>query len=155
MIEESETLMPVLHNRDEEVALQHILEILKQVDDTQYDVVIFDRLHLTPIAITESSIEKFNEVERILVEKNATLVFLQIEEKDIERRIFESIKHRGPSWGEYVHKKGNRKQILAHYSKAQDKLLKLIKETNLPKIIFDTRDENFDRIAQEIARKCL
>lgn len=177
LVEEDQTLMPILHNRDEKVALEHILGILDEVygqkrdqtsgklrdsstslrfarNDTeiQYDVVIFDRLHLTPIAICESSIAKFKQVEDILLAQDPTLVFLTINEKDIERRIFESIKHRGPSWGEYVHRKGNRQQILAHYKEAQEKLLKLTLQTSLPLLCFDTTDEDFDLIATEIAR---
>lgn len=189
MVEESETLMPILHNRDEEVALEHILGILDEVygqkrdqtsdklrdsstslrfarNDTekhryvrndakiQYDIVIFDRLHLTPIAICKSSVAKFKEVEDELVKFNPVLIFLEMSEAKIPERVLDSIKYRSPSWGEYVHRKGSKEEIIEHYTLAQRKLQKLVKETKLPKIIFDSTDENFDRIAQEIASKC-
>jgi len=153
IIEESVTLMPILANRDCQVAIKHINSVIDQAIDSNLDMIIFDRLHLTPAAVTNSTLKKFAQIESKLKQFNSTIVFLEMKEEVIEKRIFDSMKYRDPSWEQYVRKKGSDKDIVRHYTDAQRKLQKLINETKLPIIRLDTTNQEFGKIAQVIAEK--
>lgn len=153
IIDENTTLMPILQNRDPKVSSDHILGILKKAYSECHDLVIFDRLHLTSIAITDSSIDDFDEIENILKEHETMLVFLEIDEDKIESRIFNSIEYRGEWWREHLAKKGDRADVMKHYLDSQKKLFVQLERTKLSKMIFNTSSENYDDIAQEVFKK--
>jgi thymidylate kinase len=150
IIDENTTLMPILQNRDPKVSSDHILSILKQAYSENHDLVIFDRLHLTSIAITDSSIDDFDEIEDILKKHETILVFLEIDEDKIESRIFDSLEYRGEWWREHLAKKGDRADVMKHYRDSQKKLFVQLKRTKLSKMIFNTTSEKYDDIAKEV-----
>lgn len=153
--EEDQTLMPILSNRDYKISLNHLIKVIRSAYKNPVDYVIFDRLHLTASAITSSPMKDYEKIEKLLLTKDPVLVLLKIREKEIPQRIRESIKYRGPSWGEYVNKKGSESQINAHYIEAQRKVFKQYRSSQLPKMEFDTTEKNFDFIAEKIAEKVL
>lgn len=153
IIDENTTLMPILKNREPKVSSDHILGVLNDAYKENHDLVVFDRLHLTSIAITDSSIEEFDEIEKILKAHETLLVFLEIDEDKIESRIFDSIEYRGEWWREHLAKKGDRSDVMKHYLESQKKLFIQLEKTKLPKMIFNTTEENYDEIVKEVFEK--
>ncbi len=150
LVDEGQTLMPVLGKFEPEIFLDHLTKLVKDVFSEEYDVVIFDRLHLTAMAISNSTVEKYKELEKILLQHNPTIVFLKIDEKEIPERIANAAKHRDSAWRSHLATHGSKKEINQHYIGTQRKLLEHLESSSLPKIIFDSTEQNYDKIAEEI-----
>lgn len=151
LVEEKLTLMPIIGNRSAAVAKKHLLNLINETYNKEADLVIFDRLHLTPTAICQKDLKDFEKIELVLLKHNPLLVFLEIDEEKIPERIYDSINHRGPSWKLHIEQKGSRQKVVNHYIEAQRKLQKLINQTILPKVFFNTTSQDFDQIAQKLA----
>ncbi len=151
VVEEDETLMPILHNTDKKISIAHLKKVIKKALAQKKDVLIFDRLYFTHIFRTKSSIHDFKSVENLL-KKSSLLIFLKIDKKRIEKRIFDAIKKR-PKWADYVHKKGNKKDIINYYTNQQELLLKLLKKSSIKHLIYNSTEQNPKNITKDIIDK--
>jgi len=151
LVEEDKTLMPILHHPNSEISKNHLLKIMNKTLKEKTDVIIFDRLHLTASAMTKSEIKKFEPIEKILLQHEPLLVFLKVKENKIPSRVIDSIKYRQRSWEKRIWEKGTRKQVDQHYIEAQRKIAKKYAQSKLPKIIIDSTDQNYAKIARKIA----
>src|SRR3990167_7124032 len=66
IIEEDETLMPILHNTDKQVGIDLLKKVIDNALKAEKDFIIFDRLFFTHIFRTKSSIEDFREIENLI-----------------------------------------------------------------------------------------
>ena len=153
VVEEDETLLPFLHNTDENFAKQHLREVILKYFKQERDYLIFDRLYFTHIHRTNSGIEEFKEIEDLIKEKNGKIIFLKIQEESIPKRIFDTMKLRGGNWKKYVESKGNKEDIINYYTTQQRKLLKHLEETEVDFEIFDSTKMDFNRINEKILQK--
>lgn len=149
IIEEDETLMPILHNSDKQVSIDLLKIVIGNALKAEKEFIIFDRLFFTHIFRTKSSIEDFREIEN-LIKDQSFLVFLKIDEAKISERVMHARQHRDKSWNEYVSKKGSDEEIYQYYINQQRHLLDTLKHTSLKYKIYDTTDMNFKNVANEI-----
>lgn len=149
IIEEDETLMPILNNTDKQTSINLLKNVINKTLKEKKDFIIFDRLFFTHIFKTNSSINDFREIENIIKDQSL-LVFLKIAESKIPERITHARKHREKSWDEYVSKKGNDEEIYQYYLNQQRLLLELLKETSLKYKMYDTTNLDFPSIAKDI-----
>lgn len=155
IVGENDTIMPILNTEDLDEHLAHLSELLGEVYKKKYDITIFDRLHLTSVARTNSTIQDFEDLEKVLLLYDPLVVFLHIDKLNIPNRIFKTLKHRGLSWAAHVNMIGSKKAIVQHYIETQEKIFQHFKSTKLPKIYYDTTTEEFNEIAREIAERYL
>lgn len=154
IIEEKETLMPILNNTKVRVSINHLKRILKKVLPKKKDVIIFDRLYFTHIFRTKSTIKDFEEIESLFSKNNTFLAFLKIDKKKIPERIFNAMRNdRSKMWADYVRSKGNNKQIIQYYQSQQDLLLKLLKKSRINYKIYNTSKLNQDLIKEKILKE--
>jgi thymidylate kinase len=153
IIDENQTLIPILNNNDPQTAMDHLINIIKTSASKNVDYLIFDRLHLTPAAITNSSIKTFAEVENLLAQYQPLLISINIDEDKLVARIYEALKHRGPSWAAHVDKYGKKEDVTKHYLGAQRKVIKLFEDSKLPKLAINATNNNYEEIADEIIQK--
>lgn len=151
IIEEDETLMPILHNTDKQVSIDLLKKVIDNALKAKKDFIIFDRLFFTHIFRTKSSVEDFREIEN-LIKDQSFLVFLKIDEANIPERVAYARQHRDKSWDEYVSKKGSDEEIYQYYINQQRLLLDLLKHTSLKYKIYDTTDMEFKNVANEILK---
>ncbi len=151
-VEENETLMPILHNKDIKVSIEYINTLLNKYIAFKDKVLVFDRLFLTHIWRVSSEINQFKESLEILATNNATICFLQIPEQNISERIKTAMTHRDEGWLNYVKTKGStEEEVLSYYINQQKKLLDLLEKIPLTHKIFNTSGMDFKKIALEIA----
>ena len=149
VIDEQETLMKIHMNTDKNIAIKHLLEILNKVLQKKEKIIIFDRLYFTHMFRTNSSIKDFKEIEN-LIKNDVKLYFLKIDEKNVEKRIFDAMKHRSKSWSEYVNNLGNKKQIINYYTNQQKKSIENLKISEIENEIINTTNLEFEIITRKI-----
>jgi thymidylate kinase len=153
IIDENETLMPILENTDKKISLKLLTGILNKYFAVEKDVLIFDRLYFTHIFRTASSIKDFAKIENLLSRHNALLVLLIIEEQKISERIKNAMLHRDQKWTNFVREKGNDLDIEKYYIQQQQFLLELLNQSKLSHIIENSTNGNFEEIAENITNK--
>lgn len=149
IVEETETLLPILNNADKKVSIDFLNNILDKSLAKKKDFIIFDRFFFTHIFKTNSSTEDFREIENT-IKNNSLLVFLKIDESKIPERITYAREQREKSWDEFVSQKGNDKEIYQYYINQQGSLLNLLEKTSLRYKIYNTTDMNFENVAKDI-----
>lgn len=156
VVDEKETLIPVLRNPVPEYATRLLLDIVHEFSKKSYDVVIFDRCHLSVAAVSQMSDEEFIALENFLKPMNLVIVFLKIDEDKILRRILNSAQHRGPSWGTNILTKGNNEvAIEKHYISTQRKLQRFLNKTSFDKLVIDSTQEKFESYTSLIERELI
>jgi RimJ/RimL family protein N-acetyltransferase/thymidylate kinase len=151
VIEEEETLMPVLNNTEREVGLALLRRVVARALAADDEVIIFDRLYFTHIFRTGSEHRDFAEIERLLGDR-AFLAFLKVEEAQLPARIAAACQQRGGSWEEHVRRKGSDEEVNDYYINQQRRLLKLLAHTALPHKIYDATEKDFTAIAADILK---
>ena len=151
-MDEEETMWPLRNATDKEVCIVFLKNLLQQVFEKSYDVVIFDRFHFSQVFRTRGTVEDFMIIEDLL-RPYAKVVLLKVEESSIHERIRETMLRRPPSWAEYVRKKGTDEEIDAYYIHQQRLLEELCAKTTLPVEIVDTTLMEFDVIAVNLMSK--
>lgn len=151
IIEEDETLMPILHNTNKKIGITHLKNVIKKALTQKKDILVFDRLYFTHIFRTKSSINDFKSIENLL-RKSSLLVFLKIDKKRIGRRICDTMKQR-PKWADYVRKKGGKRDIINYYTHQQELLLKLLKKSSVKHVIYNSTEKNFKNMTKDILDK--
>ena len=150
-IDEFATLMPLIHNKDPKLAIEHLVRLISDLENNDADYIIIDRLHFTHIFRTNAEIENFSVFEESLNKLNPLIVLLKIQPNKIASRIAGAIKHRDSEWVSYVKSKGNSMdEITSYYSNQQNNLLKMIKNTKISSFVIDTSDEDYDEAAKKI-----
>jgi|TARA_B100001971_G_C18095904_1_gene486077 thymidylate kinase len=151
VVEEDETLMPILHNTTKRLAIAHLKKVIEKALAQKKDILIFDRLYFTHIFRTKSSINDFKKIENLL-KRSSLLIFLKIDKKKIGKRISDTMNKR-PKWADYVCKKGNKKDIIKYYATQQELLLKLLKKSSVKHAIYNSTKNNFKNITKDIINK--
>ncbi|MDO8507911.1 MAG: hypothetical protein Q7S53_05110 [bacterium] len=151
IIDEEQTLMPILKNRDKDANLSFIETLLMKVLKSKKDVLIFDRLYLTHIYRSVSSPKDFMPAAKLLMPYKPTFILLTVKEEKIMERIYKTAKVRECSWLEFVQQKGNdEEEVAEYYIDQQKKFVELINNIEFESVRFDTTDNNFDQISKEI-----
>lgn len=150
LVKEDKTLMPVLRSSSPAVHIDHINKIITTISKEKYDFVITDRLHLTSAAVCDMSKTDFEKIEDSLLKFDPVIIFLEIDSDKLGDRIFEAMKHRGPSWNDHVTSKGTRKDIASWYLKTQEKLLSRLKSSKIRHLKFNATDSKYENIAKDI-----
>src|ERR1700683_3289662 len=86
-VSEAETLMPLIDNKNCDVAVAHLEKLLGQIARSPQAAMIIDRFHLTHAFRTNSPIDKFSKIESILLNYNTSMVLLILDDKKLEARI--------------------------------------------------------------------
>ncbi len=153
LVKENKTLMPVLRSSDPFVHIGHINKIIASISKEKYDFAITDRLHLTSAAVCDMSKTDFEKIEDSLLKFDPVIIFLEIDSDKLGNRIFEAMKHRGPSWNKHVIAKGTKKDIASWYLETQEKLLSRLKSSRIKHLNFNATDSNYEKIANKILRE--
>ncbi len=152
IIDEIETLMPQIENKDKNIAIEMLKRIFSKYTIETVDYLIFDRLHLTHTFRTNSEIKDFREIEEKLKEFNSKIIFLKIKEEVIKKRIFNAMEHRNEKWIQGVRSKGSDKEIVEYYINQQRKLIKHLEKTKLEYKTFNTTNSDFKKIFRKISK---
>ena len=150
-VDEDETLMPVLNNKDPEVSARYLESVLTKYLAHPKSVIIFDRFYLSHIWRTGGDLAKFETCTNLLLREKAKICFLEIPGDKIPERIQLAVSHRDQQWNDYVKTRGNTQgEVNNYYLKQQESLLNLLKIIAVPHHIFDTGDMDFVRVAEKI-----
>lgn len=151
IIDEGQTLMPILKNRDKDANLIFIETLLKKVLKSKKDVLIFDRLYLTHIYRSTSDPKDFIPVTKLLMPYKPIFILLTVKGEKIMERIYETAKVREYSWLEFIQQKGkNEEEVAGYYIEQQEKFIELLNNIEFESVRFDTTDNNFAQISKEI-----
>lgn len=151
VVPEEQTLMAIVDNKDLAISIKYLNNLLPKVYDREYDLVIFDRLHLTHAFRTKSSIEDYASIEEQLMESSPELVFLEVQEHTIAERVKKASQHRDPLWKDYLATKGRDfNEIADYYINQQRKQLELLKRSKIPHKIFDTTSHDYVVVLEHI-----
>lgn len=149
IVRENETLMPLIDNRDPEVALSHLQNLVKSMDANPAPVLIVDRFHLTHAFRTHADLKEFSPIEEDLRKMaDVTLILLEVDEAAIKERINESTLRRQGAW--LKGKQGSIEERTDYYVKQQDELLELSSSSKLPRNIINTTEKDWAKYADEI-----
>ena len=153
LIDETETLMPLIDNRDVTQSISYLNKILEKIETLKQENIILDRFHFTHAFRTHSTLASFQEIEQRLNKYSTLVVLLTIPEEQIPDRIRETIAQRGDHWAKG--KQGTLEERVAYYQNQQIYLKNLCGQTTLPHIKIDTSDKNWERCAEEIEKAVL
>ncbi|MEK7650825.1 MAG: hypothetical protein AAB364_03090 [Patescibacteria group bacterium] len=143
LIDETETLMPLIDNRDVTQSISYLNKILERIETLEQTNIILDRFHFTHAFRTHSTLTSFQEIERRLKKHSTLVVLLTISEKQISERIKETIERRGDSWTKA--KPGTLEERVEYYQNQQIYLDNLCQQTILRHIKIDTSDKDWER----------
>lgn len=155
IIEQNEGLPPeTFSHLNPKKSSEFLHKYLKENCQDSGVVYIFDRLHLSHFAITNGSDEYIKEIENELLKYNPLLVLLTVDEEQAKDRLEGAIEYRGDQWIENLalHGEDRDEQTKWHIG-TQKKHIGQYSLSELSKIIFDTTDSNFQKIAEEIFEK--
>ncbi|MDB4984348.1 MAG: hypothetical protein JWM20_527 [Patescibacteria group bacterium] len=154
IVNEEETLMPIINNSNQEKASQHLEILLKEYLEANVDVLIFERLHLTHAYRTGTQDLKkgFGACEKLLKKYWTKLCFLEVPESNISKRISSAMLHRKNNWVNYWElRERTPEEISNYYFKQQQQMREVLAQSNLSSMTFDTQNMDFERIADDIA----
>ena len=114
-------------------------------------VLICDRFHISHLVITNGTLADFQKIEDCLKEYNPLVVFLEIPEEKVRERLLGAKAHRGQQWEDELSKRGaNEEESIKWFLNTQHKLHALFLQSNLEKLVFNTGDNDFERIGLSI-----
>lgn len=148
---ETETLMNIVDNTDKSVSIAYLIKLIDRVYAEDSDIVIFDRLYLTHIFRTHSSMADFKAIEDILRPFMPETVFLEIDEGAIADRVAKASEHRDPKWKEYIFTKGQTiDEVADYYIQQQRNQLQLLQKSTLAYRICNTTYHNYQDVIRQI-----
>lgn len=151
IISENMTLMPLIENKSQKVALNHLRKILLKLGSNKNNIFITDRFHFTHIFRTKSNIKYFKKFEKDLQNGfKVLIVLLYINEGSIKKNIENSLDIR-KTWAKG--KKGTIAEKVIYYKDQQRKLLRIAKESTLPVLKIDTTKKNWNKYILKIIKK--
>lgn len=150
---EEETHIPII----KETGGLHITffeSLIKRLVDEKPGLIIFDRLYLTQAFRARVSISEYADLENLLSKYDTVTVFLKVNDQAVAERVTRAAEHRDPSWSEYIKTKGKTiSEIADYYILQQRNLIDLLKASNLPYMVCDTTDHDYEEIIQQILEK--
>lgn len=150
IVTEGETLMPLIDNRDPDVARKHLAGLLERFRSASSEVLIVDRFHLTHAFRTKSALADFAEIEAELQRIGGVhLVLLTIDPAQIRARIEETVLRRGDAWKKGA--QGSLDEKAAYYADQQERLKGFLRETALPSIEIDTTGKDWEAYAERLS----
>jgi hypothetical protein len=145
-----------IKDKTNDLCNEFFIRLIAEAFSKNYDLVVFDRLYLTQAHRTNSALNKYLDVEMLLLTHPVETVFLRVDEAEISNRLAASLKQRDAEWKSYVATKGaSLKEQAKYYTDQQDNLLKLLLQSRLPYEIYDTTRSNYHEVATEIKKKVL
>ncbi len=151
IVPEEQTLMAIVDNKDLAVSINYLNNLLANVYVSQFELVVFDRLHLTHAFRTDSSIEDYADIEELLLKKSPKLLFLEVQEHAIAERVKKASEHRNPLWKDYLATKGKDfNEIADYYIQQQRKQIVLLKNSKIPYKIFDTTNHDYALVLEHV-----
>jgi thymidylate kinase len=151
IVPEEQTLMVIVDNKDLAVSISYLNSLLAEVYDREYDLVIFDRLHLTHAFRTNGSIEDYRSIEEQLMENSPEIIFLEVQEHTIAERVKKASEHRDPLWKDYLATKGKDfDEIADYYMNQQRQQMELLKRSKIPYKVFDTTNHDYASVLEHI-----
>lgn len=150
VIREDKTIMPVLYNEEVSASLELLEKAITEAFTRPQDVYIFDRLHLTHVARTESDIATFKSIEQLLGAYNPVIILLTVGEAKIPDRVRWALANRDESWVRHARRRESDEAIFAHYIEQQRDIVRIVGTSTLPHEIIDTSDLDFRAAAQHI-----
>jgi thymidylate kinase len=152
IIDEKQTLMPILEDRSAEANINLCKRLMDEVKEKKTNYIIFDRFYFSHIFRTRSNGDCFKEIYQFLKDNSALAILLTVNTKDIYQRIVSASEYRDESWLKFVESKGNKEEIEQYYTVQQKKFLELFGETKLENKIFDATENNYIEIAELILK---
>lgn len=151
IVPETETLMKIVENTDRSVSIAYLSELIKNVYSHDYDVIIFDRLYLTHIFRTHSSMADYKVIEDGIRQYTPETIFLEVDESAIAERVARASEHRDPEWKDYIYTKGETiEEIADYYIQQQHNQLTLLEQSTLPHTIFNTTNHDYAQIGARL-----
>jgi thymidylate kinase len=151
VVPETKTLMPIIDNTDKLVSIDYLTKLIDKEFSEEYDIIIFDRLYLTHIFRTHSSMADFKVIEDKLREFSTETIFLEVDEDSITPRVAKASDHRDPEWREYIYTKGRTiEEVADYYIQQQQNQLKILQQSTLPYKIFNTTTHQYQTITEDI-----
>jgi archaellum biogenesis ATPase FlaH len=155
VLTEDFTHIPIMKKNDD-LCIDFFKRLISEILSSGYEVVLIDRLYLTQAFRAGASLEDYLEIEMMLFTQYVTTIFLTVDESEIAKRLVEAIKHREPSWGEYVSTKGDsREPQAAYYMNQQRHQLGLLMNSKLPYEIYDTTNHDYKTIVDSLKKEIL
>lgn len=153
IIEETDTLMPIIDNKDVEVAKGHLAKLLTQIKTTDCDFMILDRFHITHTFRTASDVHAFSAIEDSLASLGEVhIVLLTMQNDAIRGRIEETMEYRKDGWNKGGRGAKTIDEKVAYYTGQQKRLRQLVTQSNLPHVELDTTEKDWDRCAQKLLK---
>lgn len=152
LITEGDTLMPLIDNRDPQLAVEHVRQLLERFREVRAPYLLIDRLHFTHAFRTGADLTLFSEVEDELQKLGSVLVvLLTMHPSAIKERIQETILRRGDGWKKGA--EGSIDEKVAYYTEQQKTLTSLVSVSRLPTITIDTTQKTWDDYAKSVIHR--
>lgn len=151
-VPEKETIIPIIDSENQENNNRHFLKLFKKYSNKKAEVYVFDRLHFSSIFKTGASIKDLRVVEDKLSEFDNHIFMMYLPKKQLKDRIIKSMNYRNISWSKYLLKKvgGRKEDVAKFYINRQEKVLKILKKSNLNIRAINTTNQNFVKATREI-----
>lgn len=147
---ESETHLPIMDQRSE-LHKAFYLELINNYLNIRPDVVIFDRLYITQAFRAGVGIEKYAQIETLLLSHSPLTIFLKVDEDKIAERVRKATEHRDSKWSQYINTRGKSIQEIAqYYTEQQQSQLQLLEQSSIPRVVFNTTNHDYSRVEKEI-----
>lgn len=151
VVPETETLMKIVDNTDKSVSIAYLSELIERIYREDHDLVLFDRLYLTHVFRTHSSMADYKIIEDMLRPHKPKTIFFEVDENAIADRVAKASEHRDPKWKDYIYTKGTTMEEIAdYYIQQQRNQLQILRKSTLPYKIFNTTGHNYDAAAKAI-----
>lgn len=149
VLTEGETLMPLIENRDPEIAVNHLNQFLERFREEKAEYLIIDRFHFTHVFRTKSDFHIFSDFETNLQKVGDVLVvLLTVNPAYIKERIEETILYRKDNWKKGV--QGSAEEKSKYYTEQQGVLDALASSSRLPILKIDTTAKSWDKYMNQI-----
>jgi thymidylate kinase len=158
---ESETHIPIM-DEPEKLHIEFFESLIQEAATSDASVVIFDRFHLTQAIRAKASIGAYSKIENLLTKQKTLVVYLQINDSEIADRLRFAAEHREKEqgddfrWDKYFKRKGKTyDEIAKHYAAQQRDKAELLKQSKLKSRIFDTTNQEYQAISNQIIKEWL
>lgn len=148
---EDETLMPLIDNKSEVVAKNHLENLINNIYNSNKNMFVFERFIFTHIFRTSQNYADFKKIEKRLVKEFETHLFLLVIKNNlVEENIVNTSILRGTNWSKG--KKGTLSERLEYYRQQQDFLIGLSENSMIENTIIDTGEKDWATYYQIILK---
>jgi thymidylate kinase len=147
---EEQTHEPIMASRNKLHTL-FFEELINKLMLKHPDLLIFDRLYITQAYRANSNLAEYSSIEEALMPYSPHTIILKVDEDAIADRIKAASEHRDQEWLEYLKTKGdNFEEIAQDYINQQRGVLRLVKQSKIPHMVFDTTDHDYGTVEKDI-----